>query len=195
MEYRRGFGNVLQQKDFWIGNENLYWLTNKYQCRLKIELTDWYNETRLATYEVFQISSQTDEYRIQLDEYHGNMEMFKKVDSKSEKRSPKPCLLSAPLGFSRWHYNAPFSTHDHYATDHTNCPQSHGGVGWWYHFGHECAHVQLNGQIPTHTDGLVPLNTGIVWLGWKSDRHYSFQRVQMAIQRKFKHAPSSHRRQ
>jgi hypothetical protein len=112
----------------------------------------------------------------------------------SNERSPIPSFLSVRLGFSRWHYNAPFSTHDHYATDHTNCPQSHGGAGWWYHFGHDCAHVQLNGQIPTHSDGLVPLNTGIVWLGWKSDRHYSFQRVHMAIQRKFKPAPLPHHR-
>lgn len=48
----------------------------------------------------------------------------------------------------------------------------------------DCAHVQLNGRHATHSDGLGPLNTGIMWLGWKSDRHYSFQRVHMAIQPK-----------
>jgi hypothetical protein len=82
-EYRRGFGNIRQQIDFWIGNENLYWLTNRYQCRLKVELTDWYNETRTATYETFHISSQAEDYRIHIDEYHGNIETFRRIDSKT----------------------------------------------------------------------------------------------------------------
>ena len=87
-------------------------------------------------------------------------------------------------GFSRWHNNVPFSTYDHFATDQINCPEIHGAAGWWYHFGKECAHVQLNGQLPTHSDGLVPHNHGILWISWKNDRHHSFQRVEMAIQRK-----------
>jgi len=82
IEYRRGFGNILNQTNFWIGNENLYWLTNNYQCRLKIELTDWYNETRLATYELFRISNQNDDYRIQIDGYNGDIEASNKIDSK-----------------------------------------------------------------------------------------------------------------
>ncbi|CAF2105838.1 unnamed protein product [Rotaria magnacalcarata] len=169
IEYRRGFGNSLNQTDFWIGNENLHWLTNNYQCRLKIELTDWYNETRIATYELFRISNQRDEYRLQIGEYNGTMEPYNKADS-----------------FSRWHHNFPFSTYDHYAIENINCSNLHGGVGWWFHSGTECAHVQLNGRLPTHTDGLVPLNTGILWIGWRTDRHYSFQHVRMLIQPKFK---------
>jgi hypothetical protein len=82
LEYRRGFGNILNQTDFWLGNDNLYWLTNNYQCRLKIELTDWYNETRLAIYELFRISNQHDDYRIQIDGYNGNIEESNKIDSK-----------------------------------------------------------------------------------------------------------------
>jgi hypothetical protein len=82
IDYQRGFGNILHRMDFWIGNENLYWLTNNYQCRLKIELTDWYNETRTATYEIFHISNQNDDYRIQIDGYSGNIEAFNKLDSK-----------------------------------------------------------------------------------------------------------------
>jgi hypothetical protein len=82
IEYRRGFGDILNQTNFWIGNENLYWLTNHYQCRLKIELTDWRNETRLATYEVFRISNQKDNYRLHIDRYNGNIEASRKIDSK-----------------------------------------------------------------------------------------------------------------
>jgi hypothetical protein len=81
IEYRRGFGNIQNQIDFWIGNENLHWLTNSYSCRLKIELTDWYNETRTATYEIFRIANQHDGYRIQISEYHGDMEISNKIDS------------------------------------------------------------------------------------------------------------------
>jgi len=83
-EYRRGFGNVLNQTDFWIGNENLHWLTTTYSCRLKIELTDWYNETRTATYETFHIANAQDGYRIQISGYHGDIESSKKLDSKKK---------------------------------------------------------------------------------------------------------------
>lgn len=96
------------------------------------------------------------------------------------------------IGFSRWHQNARFSTYDHYATT-TNCPQKHGGGGWWYHSGSECAHVQLNGRLATHSDGLIPLNTGILWIGWRNDRYHSFQSVQMGIQSKHRSARFIHR--
>ncbi|CAF0977009.1 unnamed protein product [Adineta steineri] len=82
IEYRRGFGNIRNRTDFWIGNENLHWLTSTYSCRLKIEVTDWYNETRTATYEVFRIANQQDGYRIKISEYHGDMEVSNKIDSK-----------------------------------------------------------------------------------------------------------------
>lgn len=80
-EYRRGFGHIHNQTDFWIGNENLHWLTTSYSCRLKIELTDWYNETRIATYEHFRIADQKDGYRIHLSEYRGDIEPMNKIDS------------------------------------------------------------------------------------------------------------------
>jgi hypothetical protein len=83
IEYRRGFGDVLNQTNFWIGNENLYWLTNNYQCRLKIELTDWHNETRIGTYELFHIENQNNDYRIQIGGYNGNIDVPNKIDSKS----------------------------------------------------------------------------------------------------------------
>ena len=81
-EYRRGFGNVTHRIDFWIGNENLYWLTHTYSCRLRIELTDWYNETRRATYEIFHVTNQGDGYRLQLKNYHGDIEPSNKMDRK-----------------------------------------------------------------------------------------------------------------
>jgi len=84
IEYRRGFGNIQNRIDFWIGNENLHWLTNSYSCRLKIELTDWYNETRTATYETFHIANAQDGYRIQISGYHGDIESSKKLDSKKK---------------------------------------------------------------------------------------------------------------
>jgi hypothetical protein len=84
IDYRRGFGNILNQTDFWIGNENLYWLTTGYSCRLKIELTDWYNETRTATYDTFRIADHKDGYRIQISGYQGDIEPLNKIDSKNK---------------------------------------------------------------------------------------------------------------
>lgn len=85
-EYRRGFGNIHNQTDFWIGNENIHWLTTNYPCRLKIELTDWYNETRIATYETFRIANLQDGYRMHISEYRGDMDPSNKIDSKTKKK-------------------------------------------------------------------------------------------------------------
>ena len=82
IEYRRGFGDVIHQTNFWIGNENLYWLTNNYQCRLKIELTDWHNETRIGTYELFYVANQNHDYQLQIGGYSGNLDALNKIDSK-----------------------------------------------------------------------------------------------------------------
>mgnify|MGYP001086460831 CR=1 FL=1 len=81
MEYRYGFGQFVNRTNFWIGNENLYWLTNHYQCRLKIELTNRYNETRRAFYETFRIGNHNDDYRLYIDEYHGDIEGTNTIDS------------------------------------------------------------------------------------------------------------------
>lgn len=81
-EYRRGFGDIIDEKNFWIGNENLYWLTNHYQCRLRIELTDWHNVTRIGTYELFHVSHHRDDYRLHIGGYHGNIEISRRIDSK-----------------------------------------------------------------------------------------------------------------
>ncbi len=82
IEYRRGFGDIINQTNFWIGNENLYWLTNNYQCRLKIELTDWHNETRIGIYELFHIANLNNNYQIQIGGYNGNIDGQNKIDSK-----------------------------------------------------------------------------------------------------------------
>lgn len=190
-EYRRGFGRVTNQSDFWIGNENLHWLTTIYSFRLKIELTNWHNETRRAIYEKFHVANKNDHYRLFIDDYHGDMDLHHKFDSSSLLSSFVDVISSVDFfssltGFSRWHCNARFSTYDHYVAESQNCSQIHGGAGWWYHYGSECAHVQLNGQLSTQIDGFVPFNTGILWIGWRNERHYSFKRVNMAIQRKSK---------
>ena len=119
------------------------------------------------------------------------MEMYQKIDSSSLFSSLDDVISSgfffkSLVGFSHWHYNAPFSTYDHYAAGGLNCPQVHGGAGWWYRHGSECAYVQLNGQLSTQIDGFVPFNTGILWIGWRDERNYSFKHVNMAIQRKLK---------
>ncbi|CAF1191117.1 unnamed protein product [Didymodactylos carnosus] len=168
LEYRNGFGN-LTTNDYWLGNENIHWLTTMYECRLKIILTDWYNETRYAVYDYFHITNEDDNYRLLIDDYHGNIETTNnKINS---------LIL--------WHNKAEFSTYDRYSTL-LNCPQLFGGGGWWYTSDLSCGRVQLNGHLATHQDGLVPFNTGIMWLSWKNDRHYSFRSVRMLIKQKTK---------
>ena len=38
-DYKHGFGDVA--KEFWLGNENIFMLTNSEECVLRIELEDF----------------------------------------------------------------------------------------------------------------------------------------------------------
>ena len=46
-EYKQGFGNPT--KAFWLGNENIFMLTNTEDYQLRIELQDFDGETRCVS--------------------------------------------------------------------------------------------------------------------------------------------------
>ncbi|XP_072273035.1 microfibril-associated glycoprotein 4-like [Pyxicephalus adspersus] len=53
-EYKAGFGRA--DGEYWLGLQNIHLLTLKKTYYLRIDLVDWDNKTRYATYENFSIS-------------------------------------------------------------------------------------------------------------------------------------------
>uniref|UniRef100_T1J6U3 Fibrinogen C-terminal domain-containing protein n=1 Tax=Strigamia maritima TaxID=126957 RepID=T1J6U3_STRMM len=53
-DYKIGFGNL--DKEFWLGNDRLYILTNQDRVTLRVDLEDFEGNTRYAEYKQFQIS-------------------------------------------------------------------------------------------------------------------------------------------
>lgn len=55
-EYREGFGSP--QGEHWLGNAALHALTSSGQHQLRIELEDWHQQRRQATYNNFKVASE-----------------------------------------------------------------------------------------------------------------------------------------
>ncbi|XP_070579783.1 fibrinogen-like protein 1 [Ptychodera flava] len=152
--YKAGFGN--RTGEFWLGNDNIYYLTSQAHYKLRIELEDWANETRYAEYDRFWIGSQSEKYRLHLGEYSGN----------------------AGDAFS-YHDNERFTTKDkdYDKNSKSNCAVLTGG-GWWYD---NCQQSNLNGMYYEGGVYEARSNDGIQWTKWKSS-FYSLKTVTMKIQ-------------
>ncbi|KAK1158664.1 ficolin-2-like [Acipenser oxyrinchus oxyrinchus] len=160
-EYRQGFGPL--QGEHWLGNEALHSLTRAGHSLLRIELQDWYEVQRHATYRRFRVAHETHRYRLTAREYTGD--------------------AGNALSYSK-HYNhdgRPFSTAD---SDNDSYPSgscgSYYGAGWWFD---SCLAANLNGRY--HRGRYSGLTDGIYWGTWyiltdrRSRQKYSFKRVEM----------------
>ena len=68
--YKHGFGKV--DREFWLGNENIYMLTNYEDYEIRIDLQDFDGSSRYAEYKTFKINSEKDLYRLEIGGYQGN---------------------------------------------------------------------------------------------------------------------------
>ncbi|KAH9507624.1 hypothetical protein Btru_051642 [Bulinus truncatus] len=127
-DYRRGFGEPTG--DYWAGTELIHSLTHGRQCQLWILMEDVHSLFWEARYEIFNISSPEDNYRLYIGGFHGN--------------ATDALLYSNTM---------PFSTLDR-DTDGSamHCAEYNGG-GWWYN---QCHISNLNG--PYHM-GMVWYNS------------------------------------
>ncbi|MEQ2239760.1 hypothetical protein ILYODFUR_007825 [Ilyodon furcidens] len=160
-EYREGFGSL--QGEHWLGNAALHALTSTGQHQLRIELEDWYQQKRQATYSNFKVASEAQRYRLTAHEYSGD--------------------AGNALSYSKRynHDGRPFSTadrdHDRYASG--NCGQYYG-AGWWFD---ACLAANLNGRY--YRGRYTGLTNGIYWGTWyiltdgRTGERYSFKRVEM----------------
>ncbi|XP_071836029.1 fibrinogen C domain-containing protein 1-A-like isoform X4 [Apostichopus japonicus] len=66
-DYKIGFGN--RSRNFWLGNEKIYSLTNQRQYELRIDFVDYGGAPYYAKYEFFRISDENDNFRLDVGDY------------------------------------------------------------------------------------------------------------------------------
>ncbi|KAJ3603372.1 hypothetical protein NHX12_031114 [Muraenolepis orangiensis] len=161
-EYTEGFGSA-QAGELWLGNAALHALTSGGQHQLRMELEDWHQQRRQATYSIFKVASEAQRYRLTAREYSGD--------------------AGNALSYSKRynHDGRSFSTadrdHDRYATG--NCAQYYG-AGWWFD---ACLAANLNGRY--YRGRYSGLTNGIYWGTWymltdgRTGERFSFKSVEM----------------
>ncbi len=68
--YSRGFGDL--DGEFWLGNEFLHRLTAEGVHELRVDLSDFDDNTRYAKYGFFRVTDVSDYYRVTVRNYSGN---------------------------------------------------------------------------------------------------------------------------
>ncbi|PNF38757.1 hypothetical protein B7P43_G14267 [Cryptotermes secundus] len=156
-DYKNGFGDPA--KEFWLGNENIYMLTNNEDYMLRVELEDFEGNKRYAQYSHFKIYSEAEYYKLEIDGYEGNA-----GDS-----------LNDPWYGSN---NSPFSTYNR-DNDRSslNCASMLKGGWWWKSCGRG-----LNGLYLNDPQDLTA-RQGIVWFRWRG-WDYTLKRAVMMIKPK-----------
>ncbi|XP_077979637.1 fibrinogen-like protein 1 [Glandiceps talaboti] len=150
--YKNGFGN--RTGEFWLGNDNIYYLTSQGHYKLRIDLEDWEGGVRYAEYDRIWIDGENEKYRLHLGEYSGN----------------------AGDAFS-YHNNYRFTTKDQDNDGYSeNCAQLKQG-GWWFN---RCQQCSLNGLYFEGGHYQSDYNKGVQWTAWKSS-WYSLKKVTMKI--------------
>ncbi|XP_048377818.1 angiopoietin-related protein 6 [Stegostoma tigrinum] len=150
--YKQGFGNI--DGEYWLGLENIYWLTNQDNYKLRILMDDWQGRRVFAEYDDFRVEAEGDFYRLRLGHYHGN----------------------AGDSFS-WHNGKQFTTLDRDRDLYSgNCAHYQKG-GWWYY---TCAHSNLNGVWYKGGHYRSKYQDGVYWAEFRGGA-YSLKRVVMMI--------------
>lgn len=67
---QQGFGNI--DGEYWLGLENIYWLTNQGNYKLLVTLEDWSGRKVFAEYASFRVENEADFYKLRVGRYHGN---------------------------------------------------------------------------------------------------------------------------
>ncbi|XP_049689224.1 ficolin-1-like isoform X1 [Accipiter gentilis] len=147
--YKRGFGNQLTE--FWLGNDNIHFLTSLGPCELRIDLRDFENNYYFAKYTSFRVLGESEKYKLVLGDFLGG----NAGDSLS------------------YHKDMPFSTTDQdNDMSSFNCATEYKGA-WWYN---DCHYSNLNGMYWLGVHGSYA--DGINWKTGK-EYHYSHKRTEM----------------
>ncbi|XP_028391631.1 ficolin-2-like [Dendronephthya gigantea] len=135
-DYKAGFGNL--SGEFWLGLDKIHRLTNSGQNVLRVDLMDFKSTESFAKFETFNMTNESDKYRLTIGNYSGDG-----GDSLAV------------------HNQMQFSTKDsdNDVSGSNNCAMNYKGA-WWYENCHRC---NLNGQYLGADDDS---SSGIRWHSW-----------------------------
>ncbi|XP_053179502.1 fibrinogen-like protein 1 [Scomber japonicus] len=152
-EYKDGFGDMdAELGEFWLGNDNLHYITAQGNYSLRINLEDFDGNQRYAEYKNFKVADEKDHYRLSFGDYVGTA-----GDALSG---------SDQIGVSDWasHQGIQFSTYDQDNDNYNgNCAQEDKG-GWWFN---KCHSANLNGLYYPDGHYSAVTDDGVVWYTWR----------------------------
>jgi len=159
MSYKEGFGNP--QREFWLGNDDIYLLTYQAEypagSELRVDMEDWTHQQHYAKYETFSIDNEEQKYELHITGFSGD--------------------VGDSLGNHNGHM---FSTYDADNDAYTtgDCADMYRGA-WWYT---SCHSSNLNGEYRWFGE-TVPYARGVIWRHYK-DYYYSMKSTEMKVRRK-----------
>ena len=139
-KYRNGFGDVTEE--FWLGNANLFMLTNQMHYQLRVDMWDFQGSRVYAEYRHFKVEGERDRYRLRVSNHSGTA----------------PDGLASHNGMQ---FSTPDMDNDAYSEYH--CAKE-WGAGWWFS---NCWFVILTGQYYNTTEVEYK---GIAWNDWKNEQ-------------------------
>ncbi|XP_074530872.1 fibrinogen-like protein 1 [Halichoeres trimaculatus] len=152
-EYKEGFGDMdAALGEFWLGNDNLHFITTQGNYSLRINLEDFDGNQRYAEYKNFKVADEKDHYQLEFGAYEGTA-----GDAMS---------ASYQVGVSDWasHQGMKFSTYDQDNDNYKgNCAEEDKG-GWWFN---KCHSAHLNGKYYSNGYYSARTDDGVVWYPWR----------------------------
>ena len=128
---KEGFGSI-EQKNFWIGLEQMHKLTvsGLYGVQIDIKMND--ESVKTVKYDSFAVMGESDNYRLYISGF-----------------KPGTSGLQDRLNY---HNNRQFTTKDkdNDANSHVNCATNYGNTGWWFGACFNAHLNHINGPSWTH---------------------------------------------
>ncbi|XP_075041751.1 ficolin-2-like [Mixophyes fleayi] len=141
--YKTGFGSRLNE--FWLGNDNLHWLTSSGRWEMQIDLYDFKHKKVFAKYSSFKVLGESDKYMLLLGNFtDGN--------------------IGDAMAYHRDRLFTTFDQ-DNDGDKDDNCAKKWDGA-WWFS---NCYHANLNSvyKLPTESDSFSGIN-------WKSGKEWKY---------------------
>ncbi|KAI8503682.1 hypothetical protein Bbelb_186530 [Branchiostoma belcheri] len=107
-QYKRRFGKI--RGEYWLGLDNMYFLTNQRNYTLRIDMEDWEGNSAYARYDVFRVGGEWAYYQLSIGNYSGtagdsfnghNGVKFSTVDQDNDEKEDHNCARGRGDGW--WH--------------------------------------------------------------------------------------------
>uniref|UniRef100_A0A672Q855 Fibrinogen-like protein 1 n=1 Tax=Sinocyclocheilus grahami TaxID=75366 RepID=A0A672Q855_SINGR len=164
-DYKIGFGDMKSANgEFWLGNDNLHYMTTQDDYTLRINLKDFEGSRRFAVYRTFKVDNEQNHYQLQFGVYTGSA-----GDALSGSYHPEVQWWASHQGMT-------FSTRDRDNDRYDRSCDQEDKSGWWFN---RCHSDNLNGFYHRGPYSAVT-DDGIVWYPWHG-WWYSLKSVQTKI--------------